>query len=655
MKFNFSIDPDGELDGNDASQEHFTGHRLTSVAREIGQNTNDARSDDACTASVPAVVSFEKIYLSPDEIPDISGLREKLRGCINYAKEHLGNQEYVRFYQEALTALSKARIPTLRVSDWNTTGLEGPFSGASPAIAFAKGKGISKKASATSGGSRGIGKNAIFTISDLRTSFFSTYYRDKTSGELAFLSQGKSVLISDLDNSSIRRGTGYCGGPKAMAIESEEDVPHWLQRIHHKPKGQILDLRGLSLFALGFNQGADWHFKLAASALITFFSAIQRRRLEFHITDSKNTQIIDHKSYLDFFEDAQIVQSLDADEKRQFDKAKIYATLLEEAEAESASVRVEYFESQNLGKFRLCIKVQDDLPKTVALIRTGMLITESMPLLSKFSGKDFVAVLEAQTDKGVSFLRSLEGAEHNALEPDRIENSDERKKARKLLRDVTKRAREIIDRYISIEIDKADEIEELAQFFPYEIDPSEDDREKSELNPLGRLILVPKQRRIGKPHFRAPENDDDVTPVDYKPIINHGDSRENPAGGPDGSRLRGDTESALSVGGKKELVDIYNVRAPIGGGTSSRRRISFTAADEGDLEIALFISGADEDYPLFVKESSVGVVNSGRVLVSGVAQGQRLTIDAVLSEEFTGAIKIVAYKITLSEGVSDEI
>ena len=633
MKFNFSIDPDGELDGNDASQEHFTGHRLSSVARELGQNTNDARSDKAKENDQPAVISFKKISVDAKDIPDLIGLKEKLNGSLDYAKNHLENEDLTSFYTKALSTAELKRIPVLRVSDWNTRGLEGPFEGTTPVVAFAKGKGISKKSSKSSGGSRGIGKNAIFTISDLRTLFFSTCSLNKKSNKQEILSQGKAVLISDIHNEEIRKGTGYWGRKGAKAVSGEKSLPGWLKRSGHIP--DIADIRGLSLFAIGFNQGPKWHFKLAASALSTFFSAIQQGFLEFQIKDGNHQLTINKASYFQFFENKSILNELDDDEKVSFNKAKCYAGILRDADAGKPNIIVEHFQNSKMGKFRLCILVKDDLPRRVALIRTGMLITESMPYLQRFSGKDFAAVLQARTEKGMEFLRSLEGAEHNALEPDRIDDKKHRESAKRTLFEITKRARAALDKHIKIEVEDSDDIDELAQYFPFELGEGNEDKEKNELNPLGLLKLTPKPIHKPKMEIRSPEGGDEGDDED-------GDGNGENENGGDGNEGSGSGQGDKKIQ-KRVPVTISNVRAVLLHGDATKRRLSFSVDNGGDFNVAVYIAGSDEDESISILNASPGIAENGQIKFVDVTPKSRIVTDIEMSSSFQGALKAYAF------------
>lgn len=77
--------------------------------------------------------------------------------------------------------------------------------------------------------------------------------------------------------------------------------------------------------------------------------------------------------------------------------------------------------------------------------------------------------------------------------------------------------------------------------------------------------------------------------------------------------------------------------------------MSFTIDGDGDFELALFVAGADHDDSLEVKDSSLGEVHEGKIKFSGVKKNQRLSTDVELQVEFSGAIKVFAYKFVESE------
>src|SRR5699024_7285206 len=80
------------------------------------------------------------------------------------------------FIENALSILSRENMKLLRISDFNTRGLEGADTGklGSPWSSLIKEAGSSNKDD-SSGGSFGIGKSAPFLNSQLRTLFYSSY------------------------------------------------------------------------------------------------------------------------------------------------------------------------------------------------------------------------------------------------------------------------------------------------------------------------------------------------------------------------------------------------------------------------------------------------------------------------------------------------
>lgn len=642
MKFRFSVDTDGEIDGNDASQEHFAGNRLSSVARELGQNTNDARSKEAIENDLPAVISFKKISLSTNDIPDISGLKEKLKGCKEFAEKNLKNSELTKFYENAIKIASKPKINVLQITDWNTTGLEGPYNTSSftPITAFAKGKGVSDKGTNTAGGSRGIGKNAIFTISSLRTIFFSTYSIDRSNKNLTHYAQGKSVLISDIDNNgSIRRGKGYCGLDGALAKEGIKDLPTWLIRDSHIPHAST---KGLSLFALGFEQENNWNIDLSIAALTTFFSAISQGLIEFHIENKNHSITLNKNNYINYFKDDDFLDYLQSNQEIFFNHAKIYAEILEESNKETPTVHVREFESE-VGKFKLCISVDEGLHSKVAIIRTGMMITDRVQGLIRFSGKDFAATLEAQSETSIEFIRSLEGAEHNALQPDRIDDPKERKKAHRRLASITKRAREIINSYIKIETDDNVEINELAEFFPFQSNDVENDPEKGELNPLGKIKLAVKK----PPKVTPTKNTTNSKNNSGDNSGNGEDSRSDSGNG----NLKKDGSGNTHTGGDGSnstyylnTTDVSNIRAPYKKATPNSRIISFLPIINGTLQLNINVAGGDEDVPLIIKRVSDGELSSNKVILNKIEADKRISIKVEFDRDFQGAISLTALK-----------
>src|SRR5262245_22585351 len=119
IKWDFVSTGGGDEDGpNNTKIEYFAGDYNYSLAREIIQNSLDARKDKNKAVSVV----FNLEHFSHNNFPGY----EQLLGILNKAKEYWSeNQKAQQLLTRAIKCLNKEEIPFLRISDYNTTGLNG--------------------------------------------------------------------------------------------------------------------------------------------------------------------------------------------------------------------------------------------------------------------------------------------------------------------------------------------------------------------------------------------------------------------------------------------------------------------------------------------------------------------------------------------------
>jgi hypothetical protein len=204
--FVFPYDQSDQWDGfNDSGIEHFAGNPYPHLGREVVQNTLDARQE---SSGAPAHIIIQVVEVEIDSIPDIQGLREAMAACRQAA---VTESEKARvFFENAMELLSKSEIKVLKISDYNTIGVEGPCENGTPYYALLKASGQSKKSHATAAGSYGIGKYAPYAVSDLRTVFVTTVWEGK-DGWHQYV-QGKSILMSHkAATGRTRDGVGFWG------------------------------------------------------------------------------------------------------------------------------------------------------------------------------------------------------------------------------------------------------------------------------------------------------------------------------------------------------------------------------------------------------------------------------------------------------------
>ena len=205
VRLEFLENQAGEVEGlGHAGIETFRDTPFVSCSREAGQNTLDAADGR------PVRMVLREHQVPANEIPGIEKLRDTIAVCLKTARA-TGSDKDRDFFENANDVLSNLFIPVLEIADYNTTGLEGPPNDATSKFhALVKSSGKSNKSTETSGGSFGIGKNATFAVSDLRTVFYSTVYDTSEGRRHAF--QGKVQLVSHQDSESIQRtAKGYLG------------------------------------------------------------------------------------------------------------------------------------------------------------------------------------------------------------------------------------------------------------------------------------------------------------------------------------------------------------------------------------------------------------------------------------------------------------
>jgi len=269
-KLEFLENQAGEIEGlGHAGIETFRDTPFTSCAREAGQNSLDAADGK------PVRLEFRKHMISAEDIPDIGKLRETITQCLKAARQG-GSEKDEDFFENAGSVVAQEAFDILEISDFNTTCLEGPPN--EPGSKFhslVKSSGKSNKSSETSGGSFGIGKNASFAVSDLRTVFYSTVYL--ADGQERTAVQGKIQLVSHTDaEGKDRTAKGYWGHPEHFtAVEDSALVPVWLQRKE----------KGTSVFSIGFRAQEGWVDRMAVSLLSSFFCAVDDGDIVFIVGD----------------------------------------------------------------------------------------------------------------------------------------------------------------------------------------------------------------------------------------------------------------------------------------------------------------------------------------------------------------------------------
>lgn len=287
--WHFPTSDGGEEDGvNDSGLEMFEGDHAYFLAREIIQNSIDARRPES-----PFVeVHFHVKHLDLSSFPAWGDFQNILKACLKEIRQESDGGSTAQkgkgetLYEKALSLTGK--IPVLIVEDHGTTGLCGDETERGGQWYKCIRKKGSNRPTGDAGGTFGIGKHAPFPASKLRTVFYSTI-NDK--GEHAFA--GKAILSSFEANGDVKRGTGFFGhldGRGVAGIRTADDIPHFFRR----------ESQGLSVFVMGFKDEGNWEANLKRAVLENYFAAIDRGVLKVVFEAGKSTESIDSASLKDF-------------------------------------------------------------------------------------------------------------------------------------------------------------------------------------------------------------------------------------------------------------------------------------------------------------------------------------------------------------------
>ncbi len=259
--------PEVGLDNGDV--ETFKKEPEEALARETGQNSNDARYESLVTK-----MEYKLFEVERDEIPGIEELSSMIKECYEYKKDL--PKEAVplkRMFERSQD--SKIRI--LRISDFCTRGLEGVAANDSekPFYLLTKGSGISYKESG-SGGSKGIGKYAAFVNSNLNTVFYSTYNKDEERGFIG-VSKLRSAPIPGKDGLMTQGIAYYSRNEKKEPILGELSLEPFFSRVN----GEY----GTDVYIIGFKGGRDWKWSIVSKLLESFMVAIKEETLVVNVDD----------------------------------------------------------------------------------------------------------------------------------------------------------------------------------------------------------------------------------------------------------------------------------------------------------------------------------------------------------------------------------
>ena len=611
----------------DAGIETFSNSPYYSAAKESGQNSKDAMREG------PVKMSFLLHKVKTKSLPFYNSFSGTIKQCLKRVEVSENSDEKEKdFFTNARNILDKDDIAVLEISDVNTSGLIGPCKDRTPFYSLLKGTGVSQKNSDTSNGSFGIGKDASFAISDLRTVLYSTIYIDKATGKKTFLAQGKTKLVSHIDTEGIhRKGTGWWGYKGFNAIDNRFDVPNWMDRKNV----------GTSVFSIGFREEEDWKYRMAAALLSTFFIAIADKDMEFNVN---NDIFITSESISMHFEDPDIYQAaIESGCEEEFQFSRSLYNCYVSAESINYEKEIKKDDVGSIGNFRIRVLKQKGLPKRIGFVRNGIFITDNLknfnhPFRQFPRYSDFIALVWPLEPKGSAILKTLENPSHDEFSANRIINEDKRKIASLIMKSLGTVIRETIKNCTQSQPNKIEALNELAEMFPLTSVNKEGSSE--EQSPTILKYEVPRKTKKKKKKKKktivtvkntpeqtdAPEQEERQNKTDQEKQSeqkNQSEQAENPEG-----------NNNADIGKKLHLSDQRNINKGV-----NFRRILFNVNKSRLASLRVEATGLAQNTKLLITKASNGKVIDGEVQMN-METGNRVSLDICFEEAYTGPIEI---------------
>lgn len=411
-KWCFPSRDNGTVEGfSNSGLAWFKGDPLQALAREICQNSLDAVNDD----KKPVKVEFKREYIPTLNFPGTSELLSIIKKCGEYWKSS-HNEAIDGFIAKASKILRGDKIFVLRISDFNTIGLQGAFDteNITPWVGLVKSTGVNVKSSDTAAGSYGIGKAAAFVNSDLQTVFYRTKDLENINA-----AQGVANLMAFIDESygdadPIRRATGFYGNSsKNLPVEKMEQLDAIYKRT----------AVGTDLFIPGFHWvtsgSKSWVEIMIGEILENFLMSIYNNQLMVQI---ENETI-----------DKYHLKTVIARNQKSAKNAYCFNKILN---AEPNDVVESSLDFHGLGSLKLRLLYAADMNKKILIVRnSGMKIAEIKGLPK---GISYTGILELQGTGLNKFFRKMENPQHNSWDPQRHDNPDMAKRYKKEVEDWVK-------------------------------------------------------------------------------------------------------------------------------------------------------------------------------------------------------------------------
>lgn len=617
INWNFPSNNNGDINGiSNAGIETFRGAPYKSLAREICQNSLDAKLDN----KDKVYVEFSLFKYKTKDLPGYDVLKEVLNCCNDYwIKDN--NKKGIKFFENSLKVINNDYINILRISDFNTKGLDGSHKAEhSTWNSLVKGNGVSNKEGGA-GGSFGIGKSAPYACSHIRTIFYSTL---DFEGNEAY--QGVSKLTTCRYKGDLTTGTGYYGNV-------EDNSPLFTQL--NLQEGFVRKESGTDIYVVGFMKEEDYKIQILSSVLDGFLVAIWNGTLEVKIDD-----IIVNKDSL---------HNLINKYKDKISKNVInYYEVLKNSSQENIKV----WDFNGLGNAKLYLMQHEGYCRKIYMSRSnGMKIFEQNRLSSYI---EFAGVLILEGEELNSFFRDMETPSHDKWEPERSDS----KNAKKYKKELFKQLKDYVKELQKVSDEDELDVSGLGEYLCDEVLIGDRDKKEGIDNSISTVTFKPidmKNKNNSKINnkLKKDKNDfmdtfgyEDENGTGSGKINLGGDINENNNGGKEGSYTE-DLNSTNEM--KKEvLVSTSATRIFCSNKLNNEYRLIFKTNEdikEGYIEISLLgEQGSKKCKVLKCKMNNENLkIDNNRIYIKDIVKNKKNSITIQIDYDNYCTIEVDVY------------
>lgn len=474
IRWNFPGNGNGQIRGfSDAGIETFGGNELQALARETCQNSLDAIRENEQEVQV----EFKSYFINTSEMPGYDEYAEVLNKCQTYWEKSNSVKTNV-YLKKALKEIKENKSYVLRISDYNTMGLLGPYDDRFDGWnALTKIDGGATK-SGDKAGSFGIGKNAPFCNSYYRLVFYRTL-----NDENEIAAQGISRLLSfpnDVNNAmnTMTTGIGYFGN-----VENNRPV----SSIAALDNMSVRKEKGTDVFVYGFNGiGNYWIDEMCIEILDNFIMSIYNEKLSVKIQDKRIT----------------VTSLSDYMEKYKTKLRQAYCYYLVLARKSNALEFNNDFHGLGTLRLRILVEPNEKLNRKILVTRTSGMKLFALGNISR--AISFSGILEMRGEKLNEYFREMETPAHDKWLPSRHQNPDQ---AKLYFEELKEWIRDIVLSLGEYSSEEEIEVEGLSGVLQDESElsrkQSDEDKKETLNNNLGTIVITSRatQQKTSKGLF----------------------------------------------------------------------------------------------------------------------------------------------------------